>query len=60
MRNRDDDRGRQGAWPHRDPSRHRQPRLRRGHGARNMAVVRHFAVNLVRGRTVFDLGLGWP
>jgi len=25
-----------------------------------MAVVRHFAVNLVRGRTVFDLGLGWP
>ena len=23
-------------------------RLRKGHGARNMAVVRHFAVNLVR------------
>lgn len=25
-----------------------QSRLRRGHGARNMAVVRHFALNLVR------------
>jgi predicted transposase YbfD/YdcC len=25
-----------------------QARLRRGHGARNMAVVRHFALNLVR------------
>ena len=25
-----------------------QARLRRGHGARNMAVVRHFAPNLVR------------
>jgi predicted transposase YbfD/YdcC len=25
-----------------------QSRLRRGHGARNMAVVRHFAINLVR------------
>ena len=25
-----------------------QSRLRKGHGARNMAVVRHFAVNLVR------------
>lgn len=26
-----------------------QSRLRRGHGAQNMAVVRHFAINLVRG-----------
>ena len=25
-----------------------QARLRKGHGARNMAVVRHFAINLVR------------
>lgn len=25
-----------------------QSRLRKGHGARNMAVVRHFALNLVR------------
>ena len=25
-----------------------QSRLRRGHGAHNMAVVRHFAINLVR------------
>jgi predicted transposase YbfD/YdcC len=25
-----------------------QSRLRRGHGARNMAIVRHFAINLVR------------
>jgi hypothetical protein len=25
-----------------------QSRLRKGHGARNMAVVRHFAVNLLR------------
>jgi predicted transposase YbfD/YdcC len=25
-----------------------QSRLRKGHGARNMAVVRHFAINLVR------------
>jgi hypothetical protein len=25
-----------------------QSRLRRGHGARNMATVRHFAINLVR------------
>src|SRR5436305_6486433 len=25
-----------------------QPRLRKGHGAKNMAVVRHFAINLVR------------
>ena len=25
-----------------------QCRLRKGHGARNMAVVRHFAINLVR------------
>ncbi|HEV7367606.1 MAG TPA: ISAs1 family transposase, partial [Arenibaculum sp.] len=25
-----------------------QARLRTGHGARNMAVVRHFAINLVR------------
>jgi predicted transposase YbfD/YdcC len=26
-----------------------QSRLRTGHGAKNMAVVRHFAINLVRG-----------
>ncbi len=26
-----------------------QSRLRKGHGARNMATVRHFALNLVRG-----------
>ena len=25
-----------------------QSRLRKGHGAKNMAVVRHFALNLVR------------
>lgn len=25
-----------------------QSRLRRGHGARNMAVIRHFAINLIR------------
>ena len=25
-----------------------QSRLRKGHGTKNMAVVRHFAVNLVR------------
>jgi hypothetical protein len=25
-----------------------QSRLRKGHGAKNMAVVRHFAMNLVR------------
>jgi predicted transposase YbfD/YdcC len=25
-----------------------QSRLRKGHGARNMAVVRHFAINLIR------------
>lgn len=25
-----------------------QSRLRKGHGAHNMAVVRHFALNLVR------------
>jgi hypothetical protein len=25
-----------------------QSRLRTGHGAKNMAVVRHFAINLVR------------
>ena len=25
-----------------------QSRLRKGHGARNMAVVRHFAINAVR------------
>ena len=28
-----------------------QSRLRAGHGARNMAVVRHFALNLVRRAT---------
>jgi predicted transposase YbfD/YdcC len=28
-----------------------QSRLRKGHGARNMAVVRHFALNLVRAAT---------
>ena len=28
-----------------------QSRLRKGHGARNMAVVRHFALNLVRSTT---------
>ena len=28
-----------------------QSRLRRGHGARNMATVRHFALNLVRAAT---------
>ncbi len=28
-----------------------QSRLRTGHGARNMAVVRHFAINLVRAAT---------
>jgi predicted transposase YbfD/YdcC len=28
-----------------------QARLRKGHGAKNMAVVRHFALNLVRGIT---------
>ena len=28
-----------------------QSRLRKGHGARNMAVVRHFALNLVRSAT---------
>ena len=28
-----------------------QSRLRRGHGARNMAVVRHFALNLMRAAT---------
>jgi predicted transposase YbfD/YdcC len=27
-----------------------QSRLRTGHGAKNMAVVRHFAVNVVRAR----------
>ena len=26
-------------------------RLRKGHGAKNMAVVRHFAINLVRTAT---------
>ena len=25
-----------------------QSRLRKGHGAKNMAVVRHFALNLIR------------
>jgi hypothetical protein len=25
-----------------------QSRLRKGHGARNMAIVRHFAINLIR------------
>ena len=28
-----------------------QSRLRKGHGARNMAVVRHFAINIVRAAT---------
>jgi hypothetical protein len=28
-----------------------QCRLRKGHGARNMATVRHFALNLVRTAT---------
>ena len=28
-----------------------QSRLRKGHGARNMATVRHFALNLVRAAT---------
>lgn len=28
-----------------------QSRLRKGHGAKNMAVVRHFAINLVRSAT---------
>lgn len=28
-----------------------QSRLRKGHGARNMAVVRHFALNLIRSAT---------
>jgi predicted transposase YbfD/YdcC len=28
-----------------------QSRLRKGHGARNMAVVRHFAINLIRAAT---------
>lgn len=28
-----------------------QARLRTGHGAKNMAVVRHFAINLVRTAT---------
>jgi hypothetical protein len=28
-----------------------QSRLRKGHGARNMATVRHFALNLVRNAT---------
>ena len=28
-----------------------QSRLRKGHGARNMATVRHFALNLVRTST---------
>ena len=28
-----------------------QARVRKGHGARNMAVVRHFAINLVRAAT---------
>jgi hypothetical protein len=28
-----------------------QSRLRAGHGAKNMAVVRHFALNLVRQAT---------
>ena len=28
-----------------------QARLRTGHGAKNMAVVRHFAINLVRAVT---------
>ena len=28
-----------------------QSRLRKGHGAKNMAVVRHFAINLIRAAT---------
>lgn len=28
-----------------------QSRLRKGHGAKNMAVVRHFAINIVRAAT---------
>ena len=28
-----------------------QSRLRKGHGAKNMAVVRHFALNIVRSAT---------
>ena len=28
-----------------------QARVRKGHGARNIAVVRHFAINLVRATT---------
>ncbi len=28
-----------------------QSRLRRGHGAKNMAIVRHFAINLLRAAT---------
>jgi predicted transposase YbfD/YdcC len=31
-----------------------QSRLRKGHGARNMAVVRHFALNLVRAAPAAD------
>jgi predicted transposase YbfD/YdcC len=28
-----------------------QSRLRKGHGAKNMAIVRHFAINLIRAAT---------
>ncbi len=30
-----------------------QSRIRKGHGARNMAVVRHFGINLVRQAEIF-------
>ena len=35
-----------------------QSRLRKGHGARNMAVVRHFAINLVRATKDKRIKLG--
>jgi hypothetical protein len=38
-------RGCAGAELHHHPGR---DRVRKGHGARNMAVVRHFALNIVR------------
>ena len=28
-----------------------QSRLRKGHGAKNMAIIRHFAINLIRAAT---------